>query len=74
MEINVTLEEMADAWKAIEQAVIHHLDCHKELPSLLFVGSAGIAAISYGALGKATEEMRIILVAHWEPSTTMTVA
>jgi hypothetical protein len=74
VDYEVSLDDVAIAWKAIEEAIVHHLDTHKELPSLLYVGMAGVAAIQWGALGDAVEEIRVIAVAHWEPTTTMTVA
>ncbi len=74
MDITVTVEDVADAGEAIECAMVRHIDAHGELPLLLFVSPAGLAAIQHGTLGEATGEFKIVVVAHWRPSVTMTVA
>lgn len=74
MEYEVKVDDVEKAWKHLCRAMRRHINAHGELPSTIFVSAAAIAAIQYGALKGMEEDIRIILVEQFDPTTNVTVA
>lgn len=78
MEVELTVDQLREAWLSVCRAIRRHENAHGELPRFLYVGIAGATAIKLGVEGECigdwVDDVQIVLVGHWDVHTTMTLA